>query len=299
MSCTDPALGVVVSSFSPHPAGGGIGAHTALGSPPVAGDHARRRRDGGVLKPTIVASDVHKGFGDGRGRTPILKGISLEAAPGESVFLIGPSGSGKTTLLSLLGCILTPDRGSVEVLGQDMALLRPEQRTAFRRHHLGFVFQTFNLFPTLSALDNIRLALSIRGVPHAAARRRAAELLDQVDLSHRAQLRPSRLSTGECQRVAIARALAGDPAVLLADEPTAALDAENGAAVMRLLDGLVRDRGVTLLIVTHDDRIFPYADRILRLNDGRLAPREATVRHETAAVGPSAHRTRHREECLA
>src|SRR4051812_7618758 len=143
MTCTDPALGAAVSPFSPHSAGGGIGAHTALGSPPVAGDHARRGRDGGGMKPTIVARDVHKSFGDGRGRTPILKEISLETAHGESVFLIGPSGSGKMTLLSLLGCILTPDQGSVEVLGQDMALLRPEQRATFRWHHLGFVFQTF------------------------------------------------------------------------------------------------------------------------------------------------------------
>jgi putative ABC transport system ATP-binding protein len=251
------------------------------------------------MKSTIVARDVHKSFGVGRGGTPILKGVSLETARGESVFLIGPSGSGKTTLLSLLGCILTPDRGSVEVLGQDMSSLRPEQRAAFRRHHLGFVFQNFNLFPTLSALDNVRLALSIRGVPHVAARDRAAELLDKVDLSHRARLRPSRLSTGECQRVAIARALAGDPAILLADEPTAALDAENGAAVMCLLNGLVRDRGATLLIVTHDDRIFPFADRILRLDDGRLTPSEATVRHDTVADGPSAHRRRHRRECVA
>jgi putative ABC transport system ATP-binding protein len=293
------APGAAVSTFPPDPPGGGTGAHAPLGSPHVAGGHARRTREDGGMKSTIVARDVHKSFGVGRGGTAILKGVSLETARGESVFLIGPSGSGKTTLLSLLGCILTPDRGSVEVLGQDMSSLRPEQRAAFRRDHLGFVFQNFNLFPTLSALDNVRLALSIRGVPHVAARDRAAELLDKVDLSHRARLRPSRLSTGECQRVAIARALAGDPAILLADEPTAALDAENGAAVMCLLNGLVRDRGATLLIVTHDDRIFPFADRILRLDDGRLTPSEATVRHETAADGPSAHRRRHRRECVA
>ena len=251
------------------------------------------------MTPTIVARDVHKSFGDGRNATPILRGVSLETARGESVFLIGPSGSGKTTLLSLLGCILTADRGSVEVLGQDVSRLSTEQRAAFRRHHIGFVFQNFNLFPTLSALDNVRLALGIRGVMAQAAKRRAAELLDQVGLSHRARLRPSRLSTGECQRVAIARALAGDPTILMADEPTAALDADNGQAVMRLFTGLVRDRGATLLIVTHDNRIFPFADRILRLNDGRLSPGEATVRQAALADAPSAARTWHHRECVA
>jgi len=251
------------------------------------------------MTPTIVARDVHKSFSDGRSATSILKGVSLETARGEIVFLIGPSGSGKTTLLSLLGCILTADRGSVEVLGQEVRRLSTEQRAAFRRHHIGFVFQNFNLFPTLSALDNVRLALGIRGVMAQVAKRRAAELLDQVGLSHRARLRPSRLSSGECQRVAIARALAGDPNILMADEPTAALDADNGQAVMRLFTGLVRDRGATLLIVTHDNRIFPFADRILRLNDGRLSPGEATVRQAALADAPSAARMWHHKECVA
>jgi putative ABC transport system ATP-binding protein len=226
-----------------------------------------------------VARDVHKGFGPARDRTPIVRGVSLAVERGETVFLVGPSGSGKTTLLSLLGCILTPDRGNVEVLGRDVSALRPEQRAALRRDHLGFIFQNFNLFPTLSALDNVRMALTLRGVPRREALARAAELIGRVGLSHRARLRPPRLSTGECQRIAIARALAGDPAILLADEPTASLDAENGQLVMEMLAALARDRALTLLIVTHDSRIYHFADRILRLEDGRLADprREAPV----------------------
>jgi putative ABC transport system ATP-binding protein len=211
-----------------------------------------------------------KSFGSGERRTPILRGAGMGAASGEAVFLVGPSGSGKTTLLSVLGCILSPDEGSVQVLGQEVATLSRRDLTAFRRQHLGFIFQSFNLFPTLSALDNIALVLTMRGERLTAARKRAADLLDQVGLSERLSLKPAQLSGGECQRVAIARALANDPAVILADEPTAALDAENGQSVLRLLTGLVRERGATLVVVTHDNRIFRFADRILHLENGRL-----------------------------
>jgi putative ABC transport system ATP-binding protein len=222
-------------------------------------------------EPTLVALDVHKSFGSGSHRAPVLRGVSADAGRGETVFLVGPSGSGKTTLLSILGCILTPDRGSVRVLGQEVARMNPKELTAFRRHNLGFIFQTFNLFPTLSAQDNITLSLTMRGVAGAAAGQRAAELLNQVGLSHRRKARPAHLSGGECQRVAVARALAGDPAIVFADEPTASLDAENGQAVMKLLTRLVRERGVTLVVVTHDNRIFSYADRVLHLEDGCMA----------------------------
>lgn len=292
-----PALSDVLGNFDPGGTDRGTAARRLLGSAPAVDDKSSRTNVDGCMPPTIVARDVHKSFGNGRTRAPVLRGVSLELARGESVFLIGPSGSGKTTLLSLLGCILTADRGHVEVLGQDVSRFGPEQRAEFRRNHIGFVFQNFNLFPTLSALDNVRLALCIRGVAARAAKGRAGELLEQVGLSHRARLRPSRLSTGECQRVAIARALAGDPAILMADEPTAALDAENGQAVTRLFTGLVRDRCSTLLIVTHDNRIFPFADRILRLSDGRLSSGEAPVRQRALADVRSAARTRHQMEC--
>ena len=276
----------------------GAAARRLLRSAPAVDDKSSRSKVDGCMPLTIVARDIDKSFGSGRTATPVLCGVSLELARGESVFLIGPSGSGKTTLLSLLGCILTADRGQIEVLGQDVSRLGPEQRAAFRRNHIGFVFQNFNLFPTLSALDNVRLALCIRGVAARAAKRRAGELLEQVGLAHRAGLRPSRLSTGECQRVAIARALAGDPAILMADEPTAALDAENGQAVMRLFTDLVRDRCSTLLVVTHDNRIFPFADRILRLSDGRLPSGEGPVRQRALAEVRSAARRRHQMECV-
>jgi len=229
------------------------------------------------MEPNIVVRDVHKGFGAGRHHVPILQGISLEVIAGETLYLVGPSGSGKTTLLSLMGCILSPDRGSIRVLGYETSSMSSQQLTAFRRKYLSFVFQSFNLFPNLSALDNIRLMLCMRGVDRRSATRRASELLEQVGVWHRARLRPPKLSTGECQRVAIARALANEPTILLADEPTASLDAENGQAVMRLIKRLAHERGVTLVIVTHDDRILPFADRILRLEDGRLTGEE-TVR---------------------
>jgi putative ABC transport system ATP-binding protein len=219
---------------------------------------------------TLVAQGVHKTYGAGPGRQQILHGINLNVAASETVYLSGPSGSGKTTLLSILGCILTPDEGSVRVLGEEVARMSRQQQTAFRQRHLGFIFQSFNLFPTLSALDNIRLVLSMQGVGHRQATVRAEELLDQMGLANRGRLRPALLSGGECQRVAIARALASRPALLFADEPTAALDAENGWAAMTLLNRLVRERGLTLVVVTHDERIFPFADRIVRLEDGRL-----------------------------
>jgi putative ABC transport system ATP-binding protein len=211
---------------------------------------------------------VSKGFGDSAQRTPILRGVSLNVPPGQVVFLVGPSGSGKTTLLSILGCLLTPDHGSVFVLGRDVSRLTPAERTAVRRQHIGFVFQNFHLFPTLSAFDNVLLTLTLRGQSATEARRRATGMLDHVGLGHRAGLRPAQLSTGECQRVAVARALAIEPALLFADEPTASLDAANGQMVMRLLSDLVRQRGATLVVVTHDERIYPFADRILRLEDG-------------------------------
>lgn len=220
--------------------------------------------------PTIVAENIGKTFGAGQRRAVILRDVSLSVSAGEVVFLVGPSGSGKTTLLSILGCILTPDTGRVLVRGVEVSKLDSQQLTAFRRQHLGFVFQSFNLFPTLSALDNIRLALTMRGAALRTATTQAAEVLEQVGLGRRAHLRPAQLSTGECQRVAVARALADCPSVLFADEPTASLDAENGQNIMTLLTRLVRERGVTLVTVTHDNRIFSFADRILHLEDGAL-----------------------------
>jgi putative ABC transport system ATP-binding protein len=226
---------------------------------------------------TIVAHNVCKSFGVGSRRADILRDITLTVMRGETVFLVGPSGSGKTTLLSILGCLLTPDEGGVRVLGQEIGGLDANRLTAFRRQNISFIFQSFNLFPTLSAHDNICLTLSVRGAARRTARTRAAELLDLMGLRARAHLYPPQLSTGECQRVAIARALADSPALLFADEPTASLDAENGQKVMELLTSLARQRGVTLVVVTHDTRIAPFADRILRLEDGQLVGKTVTA----------------------
>ena len=257
--------------------------------------------DGGFMEPILLARDVQKAFGSGQRRTPILRGVSLEVSRGEIVFLVGPSGSGKTTLLSLLGCLLSADGGSIEVLGQNITEMGPGELTALRRRSLGFVFQTFNLFPNLSAMDNVRLSLCMRGVASRAATSRSREALEQVGLGSRARLRPSQLSTGECQRVALARALVGEPALLFADEPTASLDAQNGQAVMDLLHRLVQDRGVTLVIVTHDNRILHFADRILSLEDGRLVGEESPVLAEVPSADAMAAvaRMRLRKEYVA
>jgi putative ABC transport system ATP-binding protein len=222
------------------------------------------------MRPAISARNVHKGFGTGAAHAKILHGISMEVGQGEIVFLVGPSGSGKSTLLSILGCLLTPDKGTVEIFDTSVGQLTPAARTAFRAENLGFVFQSFNLFPTLSALDNVCLALSMRGVSVREARRRALDMLGQVGLTRRALLWPAQLSTGECQRVALARALVHAPHLLFADEPTASLDAENGQTVMELLSNMARSRGMALVVVTHDNRIFSFSDRILHLENGRL-----------------------------
>jgi putative ABC transport system ATP-binding protein len=226
---------------------------------------------------------VYKGFGVGLRRAAILRGISLEVPTGQTLFLVGPSGSGKTTLLSILGCLLTPDNGSVQVRGQEVSRMGRAELTAFRRQHIGFIFQNFHLFPTLSALDNVCLMLTMRGMPGKQAKKRAAEFLDQVCLGQRAHLRPAQMSTGECQRVAVARALATEPAILFADEPTASLDAENGQVVMHLLRDLVRQRSATLVVVTHDARIYSFADRIVHLEDGSIARVWSPKRAELAA----------------
>ena len=226
------------------------------------------------MNTTIVAHDVHKSYTTGGTTTPVLQGVELETSHGECVFLVGPSGSGKSTLLSILGCMLTPDRGRVEIVGHDLAGLNDVERAVLRRDRIGFVFQRFQLIRGLNALQNACLPLTLRGVSPKEAARRATELLDAVGLADKRMAHVGKLSTGQCQRVALARALAGDPDLILADEPTASLDAQNGQEVMRLLRRLTSERGKTALVVTHDQRIFDYADRILHLDAGRIAEEE-------------------------
>lgn len=226
------------------------------------------------FEPLLVARQIIKSFGTGAGEVQVLKGIDLDLRPGELTLLMGPSGSGKTTLLSILGCILSPNSGHLEIAGYNTAGMSAEQMADLRRHHIGFVFQSYNLFPTLTALENVLLALDVRDRLPADASERAAMALEAVGLSHRLKTYPSKLSGGEKQRVAIARALAGSPSVILADEPTAALDGENGQAVMALLSEVSRDTSRAVLAVTHDHRTLKYADRIIRIEDGLIVSDE-------------------------
>ncbi len=220
--------------------------------------------------PTIAVDHVCKAYRRGATTTRVLDGVSFSVRQGECVFLTGPSGSGKTTLLSILGCVLTPDEGRIEVLGADVAGLSAKHRTMLRRDSIGFVFQRFHLIRGLTAAENICVPLTLQGVGRRAAGRRAAELLEAVGLADKAASHPARLSVGQCQRVALARALAGDPQIILADEPTAALDAESGQEAMQLLRRLTSESGKTAVVVTHDQRILHFADRILELEDGTL-----------------------------
>ncbi|MHB1038345.1 MAG: ABC transporter ATP-binding protein [Pirellulales bacterium] len=222
-------------------------------------------------EPPIVVQDLHKAYGRGASSTLVLEGVDLVIERGQCAFLVGPSGSGKTTLLSILGCILTSDQGSVRILGQDLGRLDNHQRTLLRRDRIGFVFQRFHLIRGLTALENVYVPLTLCGVSARVAARRAAELLDAVGLTGKAASHPRNLSAGQCQRVALARALAVNPDLILADEPTAALDSTNGTEVMKLLRQLTTAEGRTAVVVTHDTRIFDFADKIFHLDNGRIA----------------------------
>jgi putative ABC transport system ATP-binding protein len=220
--------------------------------------------------PVIEAIDLVQFLGAGPGRVQALNGVSLSLAGGQLVLLMGPSGSGKTTLLSVLGCMLRPTAGTVLVGGRSTAGARPSELAEIRRDHVGFVFQTYHLFPTLSVADNVRLALDVRGERAETADARARDVLATVGLAHKVNAFPGELSGGEQQRVAIARAIVGDASVILADEPTGALDSENGRAIMTILAQIARDPARGVLVVTHDPRILPFADRIIHMEDGRI-----------------------------
>lgn len=224
--------------------------------------------------PVLEAENVVKELGKGAGKVVALKGVNLSLVKGELTLLMGPSGSGKTTLLSILGCILTPTSGVVRVAGEEVAGKGPEQLAELRRKHIGFIFQSYNLFPTLSALENVRIALDVIGHKGYQASSRAEEVLREVGLGNRLRNYPSNLSGGEQQRVAVARAIAASPSVVLADEPTAALDSENGHAVMALLARIAKEQNRSVLAVTHDPRTLGYADRVVRIEDGLIVGEE-------------------------
>jgi putative ABC transport system ATP-binding protein len=221
----------------------------------------------------LSARGVTKVYRRGAAEVRAVDGIDLDVEPGEFMAIMGRSGSGKTTLLDLLGCLLRPTSGELDIAGRSVIGASDGELATIRRERIGFVFQEFNLIPTLTAIENVLLPLRY-GPRRPDGRRRAAELLDLVGLGERASHRPTELSGGEQQRVAIARALVNDPAVILADEPTGELDSATSARLMETLRALNRERGVTIAIVTHDAGVAGATDRVVRLSDGRVVADE-------------------------
>ena len=216
------------------------------------------------------ARGVVKDFASGDGTTRVLHGVDLAVAAGRLTLLVGPSGCGKTTLLSIVTGILSPTEGEVDVMGERITRLRGRRKALFRRKALGFIFQQYNLLPALTAAENAAVPLVADGVPLPEAARRAEATLERIGMAEHARKLPSQLSGGQQQRVAIARALVHEPSVIVCDEPTAALDEGTGRTVMEILRDISRDARHAVLVVTHDNRVYHFADRIVRMNDGRI-----------------------------
>ena len=219
---------------------------------------------------TVRCRSVSKTYGAGATKVAALRGVDLDVRRGELLMLVGPSGCGKTSLISIIAAILDQDAGTCEVLGQDLQRLGPIERARFRGASLGFVFQVFNLLPPLTAVENISVPLLINGRGRKQAEARASQLLDMVGLADRSHARPAQLSGGQQQRVAIARALACNPKLIVCDEPTSSLDHETGHSVMTILRRYAKDPERAVIVVTHDPRILAFADRIARMDDGRI-----------------------------
>jgi putative ABC transport system ATP-binding protein len=218
----------------------------------------------------LEAKGVTKTLGRGAAEVQAVKGIDLALRGGELTMLMGPSGSGKTTLLSILGCIMAPTAGTVHVCGILTAGADVETLAKLRRDHIGFVFQSYHLFPTLTAAENIQMAIDVRGESGAQAKAKSHEALERVGLAHKINAYPRELSGGEQQRVAIARAVVTNPSAILADEPTAVLDSKNGQAILSLLATIAKESAHSVLVVTHDSRLTSFADRIVHIEDGRI-----------------------------
>jgi putative ABC transport system ATP-binding protein len=222
----------------------------------------------------VCCRQVRKDFGEGGSRTAVLRGVDFDARYGELTLLVGPSGCGKTTLLSVITGLLDATEGHVSVFGKDIGRLAGLEAVLFRRKNLGFVFQQHNLLPALTAAENAAISLLAAGMARRAAVRAASELLVELGLERRLDARPTQLSVGEQQRVALARALAHEPRLLVCDEPTSALDAQTGRAVMEQLTGVAMKPDRAVIVVTHDSRVFPFADRISHMNDGQIVKTE-------------------------
>jgi putative ABC transport system ATP-binding protein len=218
----------------------------------------------------VVCRGVTKEFGDGDAKVQALRGVDMDVYSGQMTLLVGPSGCGKTTLISIIAGLLDPTDGEVDVLGQDLRQLRGSRLVNFRGAHIGFVFQQYNLLPSLTAAENAAVPLLIAGKPRRAAVARASAILEAVGIADKINALPSELSGGQQQRVAIARALVHEPKLLVCDEPTAALDAHSGQTVMELLRRVAVQPGRAVIVVTHDNRVFRFGDRIIRMSDGRI-----------------------------
>ena len=248
----------------------------SLGAParPHTGTDVSPRATG----PLVRVRGLSKVFGDGETRVEAVSGVELDLARGEVVLVMGPSGSGKTTMLSMLGGLMRPSAGMIEVDGVDIAALRERELPPFRARRFGFIFQDFNLLGSLNAVENVAVVGDLAGRDSAEARAGAIELLTALGLERRLNFLPDKLSGGEKQRVAIARAITNHPQLILADEPTANLDSAHGSETMRLLRRLAKEEGTTVVIVSHDERLREVADRVLWLEDGRLKTMNALVR---------------------
>lgn len=234
----------------------------------------------------VRCRNLTKTYGSGDAAVRALRGVDLDVQRGEMLMLVGPSGCGKTTLISVVAGVLDRDEGECSVLGEDLARLNSSQKAAFRAKHVGFVFQSFNLIPTLSIAENVAVPLLINNVPRKDAIAKGAEILAKVGLGDRTKSLPTKLSGGQQQRVAIARALVHSPKLLVCDEPTSALDHKTGQKVMELLRGIAMGGDLSLIVVTHDQRIFEFADRIAEMDDGRI---ERITTGQGHAVAAAAH----------
>jgi putative ABC transport system ATP-binding protein len=236
-----------------------------------------------ISRNAISCRQVRKEFGAGNNRALVLRGVDLDVSFGEMTLLVGPSGCGKTTLLSVIAGLLDASGGEISVLGQNMDALSGTESVLFRRKNLGFVFQQYNLLPALTAAENAAVPLLAAGVPRKRAVDRAAALLAELGLEQRLRALPSQLSGGQQQRVALARALVHEPRLIVCDEPTSALDHETGHAVMELLTRVAVRHDRAVVVVTHDSRVFDFADRIAHMDDGRIVRTEATAEARLSA----------------
>jgi putative ABC transport system ATP-binding protein len=222
------------------------------------------------MEHAVICRDLYKEFGQGETMVQALRGVDLDIPTGEMSLLVGPSGCGKTTLISIIAGLLEPTRGEVQVFGESLPHMSGGHKVRFRGKNIGFVFQQYNLLPSLTAAENAAVPLLIAGVPRKAAVARAAALLGKMDLGGRAASLPNELSGGQQQRVAIARALVHDPRLLVCDEPTAALDAHSGQTVMQLIRDVAVQPGRAVIVVTHDSRVYRFGHRIFQMSDGRI-----------------------------